>query len=58
MSVGKPNNFEKFDDMERDINLNANLTQEPDSARLYRKKGSRVKKALNFSTKANKSKLA
>ena len=49
----------KVETVKTEIVLVTNITQEDNAvARLYRRSGSRVKKALNFTTKRNKAKLA
>ena len=49
----------KVETIETEIVMITKITQEDNAvARLYRRSGSRVKKALNFSTKRNKAKLA
>ncbi len=49
----------KVETVKTEIVLVAEIAQEDNAvARLYRRSGSRVKKALNFSTKRNKAKLA
>lgn len=58
MSVGNPNKFKKFDNLEKDLNVDKSLEKEADNARLYKNKGSRIKKELAFTAKNNKSKLA
>lgn len=58
MSNGKPFNIANIEGIEKDVNLTKSVNERPDSTRLYKHKGSRVKKALSFRTKANRSKLA
>ena len=49
----------KVETVKTEIVKLTNITQEDNAvARLYRRNGSRVKKALNFSTKRTKAKLA
>ncbi len=49
----------KVETVKTEIVTVTKITQEDNAiARLYRRNGSRVKKALNFSTKRNKAKLA
>ena len=49
----------KVETVKTEIVTVTNITKEDNAvARLYRRSGSRVKKALNFSTKRNKAKLA
>lgn len=57
MSIGNPKKFKNFDSLEKDLNMNESLEKEADSTRLYKNKGSRIKKELTFTTKKNKSKL-
>ena len=49
----------KVETVKTEIVTVTNITQEDNAvARLYRRSGSRVKKALNFTTKRSKAKLA
>lgn len=57
MSIGNPKKFDNLDAIERDLKMSSNMPDKADTTRVYKRENSTIKKALNFKTKRNRSKL-